>query len=238
MWSVLLKQCKLKNVCKIHNNTWPSTTVNGWNTSERLSRVVNTPASYAGRPRFKSWPRDRHSWLRAFQVFISHYRQSIVPQATTTSFRNLSNSFIIHISSFHSTRNSLSYWESVIKLQRVVKTPNYLKYYNVLDCWTSRGSSVSIVSDYGLDDRVIRGSVPDRGKGFASSLCFQTSSGAHSAYCPMGVPWVRSPGVKRGRGVTLTTPHLFPRSWMSRSYTSSSPCASIGVLWDWFTFTY
>jgi hypothetical protein len=38
------------------------------------------------------------------------------------------------------------------------------------------------------------------------------------------VPGVLSPGVKRGRGVTLTThPHLVPRSRMSRSYTSSPP---------------
>jgi hypothetical protein len=43
------------------------------------------------------------------------------------------------------------------------------------------------------------------------------------------------PGGKRGRGVTLTThPHLMLTSWMSRSYTSSPPCASIGVLWDCF----
>jgi hypothetical protein len=36
------------------------------------------------------------------------------------------------------------------------------------------------------------------------------------------VPGVLSPGVKRGRGVTLTThPHLVQRSWMCRSYTSS-----------------
>jgi hypothetical protein len=36
------------------------------------------------------------------------------------------------------------------------------------------------------------------------------------------VPGVLSPGVKRGRGVTLTThPHLVPRLRMSRSYTSS-----------------
>jgi hypothetical protein len=42
------------------------------------------------------------------------------------------------------------------------------------------------------------------------------------------VPGVLSPGVKRGRGVTLTThPHLVPRSRMSRSYTSSSPSASV-----------
>jgi hypothetical protein len=48
---------------------------------------------------------------------------------------------------------------------------------------------------------------------------------------------VLTPGVKRGRGVTLTThPHLVPRSWMSRSYTSSPSCASRGVPWDCFTF--
>jgi hypothetical protein len=42
------------------------------------------------------------------------------------------------------------------------------------------------------------------------------------------VPGVLSPGVKRGRGVMLFThPHLVPRSWMSRSYTSSPPSASM-----------
>jgi hypothetical protein len=41
-------------------------------------------------------------------------------------------------------------------------------------------------------------------------------------------PGVLSPGVKRSRGVTLTThPHLVPRLRMSRSYTSSVPCASM-----------
>jgi hypothetical protein len=34
----------------------------------------------------------------------------------------------------------------------------------------SRGSSVSIVSDYGLDDR---GSIPDRGRGFFLPLAFR-----------------------------------------------------------------
>jgi hypothetical protein len=42
------------------------------------------------------------------------------------------------------------------------------------------------------------------------------------------VPGILSPGVKRGRDVMLTThPHLIPRSWMSRSYTSSPPSASM-----------
>jgi hypothetical protein len=40
------------------------------------------------------------------------------------------------------------------------------------------------------------------------------------------VPAVVSLGLKRGRGVTLTTHvHLVPRSKISRSYTSSPPCA-------------
>jgi hypothetical protein len=47
------------------------------------------------------------------------------------------------------------------------------------------------------------------------------------------VPWVQralSPGLKRGRGVTLTThPHLVPRSRMSRSYTFSPPKRLHGV---------
>jgi hypothetical protein len=42
------------------------------------------------------------------------------------------------------------------------------------------------------------------------------------------VPGILSPGLKRGRGVTLTThPHVVPRSRMSRSYTSSPPIAFV-----------
>jgi hypothetical protein len=42
------------------------------------------------------------------------------------------------------------------------------------------------------------------------------------------VPRVLSPGLKRGRVVTLIThPHLVPRSRMSRSYTSSPPSPSM-----------
>jgi hypothetical protein len=58
-------------------------------------------------------------------------------------------------------------------------------------------------------------------KDFSSNLCVQTGSGAHPASCTMGTggPF---PGGKARRGVMLTThPHLVPRSWMSRSYTSS-----------------
>jgi hypothetical protein len=45
------------------------------------------------------------------------------------------------------------------------------------------------------------------------------------------IPGVHYPGLKRGRGVTLTThPHLVPRTRMSKSYTSSPPAPSWRVV--------
>jgi hypothetical protein len=68
---------------------------------------------------------------------------------------------------------------------------------------------------------------PTEAEDFSSSLCVQTGSGAHPVSYPMGTG-VLSQGVKRGRGVMLTThPHLVLRLSMSRSYTSSPPCASM-----------
>jgi len=73
-----------------------------------------------------------------------------------------------------------------------------------------RGSSVGMATDYGLDGP---GSNAGGGRDFPP---VQTGPGAHPAFCQMGT---RSfPGVKRGRGVLLTT-HLLlvPRSWKSRA---------------------
>jgi hypothetical protein len=66
------------------------------------------------------------------------------------------------------------------------------------------GSSVSIVSDYGLDNRTIGVRSPAVTKDFSSNLCVQTGSEAHPASCTKGTrgPF---PGAKRGKGVTLTT---------------------------------
>jgi hypothetical protein len=63
------------------------------------------------------------------------------------------------------------------------------------------------VSDYGLDDRSIEVRSPAEAKGFFSSFCGQTGSGAHPASCTngRGVLSPRGGGVKRGWGVTLTT---------------------------------
>jgi hypothetical protein len=45
---------------------------------------------------------------------------------------------------------------------------------------------------------------PTETEDFSSSPCVQTGSGAHPASCPKGTGGL-SPGVKRGRSVTLTT---------------------------------
>jgi hypothetical protein len=69
---------------------------------------------------------------------------------------------------------------------------------------------------------------PTETEDFSSSPYVQTGSGAHPASCPMGTRGF--PGVKRGRGVMMTThPHLVPRLRMSRSYTSSHPMSLHGV---------
>jgi hypothetical protein len=50
----------------------------------------------------------------------------------------------------------------------------------------SRVSSGSIVSDYGLEDRAIGVRSPAGAKDFSSSVCVQTGSGVHPAFCTMG----------------------------------------------------
>jgi hypothetical protein len=48
------------------------------------------------------------------------------------------------------------------------------------------GSSVSIVSDYGLDNWAIEVRSPAEAEDFSCNLCVQTGSGAHPASCTMG----------------------------------------------------
>jgi hypothetical protein len=90
----------------------------------------------------------------------------------------------------------------------VVGGGNEKKMY--LTLFRSRVSSGSMVSDYGLGDR---GSIPGRGNGFLLyPLCPDRLWGPTQPPVQW-VPGVLSPGVKRGRGVTLTThPHLVPKS--------------------------
>jgi hypothetical protein len=65
----------------------------------------------------------------------------------------------------------------------------------------SRVSSVSIVFDYGLDDRAIAVRSPAGANDFSSSLCAQTGSGAHPASCTMGTG-----GARPGRDADYSPP--------------------------------
>jgi hypothetical protein len=58
----------------------------------------------------------------------------------------------------------------------------------------SCGSSGSIVSDYGLDDRAIEVRSPTGAEDFSSSPCLQTGSGAYPASYPMGTGGKARPG--------------------------------------------
>jgi hypothetical protein len=81
-----------------------------------------------------------------------------------------------------------------------------------IDLMGSRDSSDSIVSDYGLDDRAI--GVRSQAGAKIFSLASVSRPALGSTQPPaQWVPGVLSPGVKRGRGVMLTThPHLVPNS--------------------------
>jgi hypothetical protein len=71
----------------------------------------------------------------------------------------------------------------------------------------SRGSSGSIVSDYGLDDRAIEFRSPTGAEDFSSSPCVQICSGAHPASYPMGTGGPFSGGKARpGRDVDHSPP--------------------------------
>jgi hypothetical protein len=72
------------------------------------------------------------------------------------------------------------------------------------------GSSVGIATGYGLDSQGIESRL-----GARFSAPVQTGPEAHPAPCTMGTK--SFPGVKSGRGLTLTShPLLVPWSWKSR----------------------
>jgi hypothetical protein len=134
----------------------------------------------------------------------------------------------------------LKFYTHLLPNPCVLHAPSILSlfdhYGNILEPNGNRDGSVSIASDYELYDRAIEDRSPAEARDFSSNLCVHTGSGAHPISCTMGTGSPFPGGKARpGRDVDHS-PHLVPRSWMSRSYTSSFLCASIGVLWDCFTF--
>jgi hypothetical protein len=106
---------------------------------------------------------------------------------------------------------------------RRLKFVTWATYFLIFSTsWSELGSSISIVSGYGLDDQAIEVGSPAEAKGF-----FPVASVSRPCLRPtqppvQWVPGVLCLGIKRGRGVTLTThPHPVPRSRMCRSYISS-----------------
>jgi hypothetical protein len=79
-----------------------------------------------------------------------------------------------------------------------IKSQVPLRYYKIFnlcyDLFREPGSSVRIVSDYGLDDRTIEVRSPAEVKDFFSTLCVQTGSESHSVSYPMGTGGKARPG--------------------------------------------
>jgi hypothetical protein len=94
----------------------------------------------------------------------------------------------------------------------------HLWYYVVWHQFMNWGSSVSVVCDYTLDDRTTEVRSPAEAKDFSCSICVERPSQPPIQW----TPGVLSPGGKARSGSDSDhSPHLVPRSRMSRSYTSS-----------------
>jgi hypothetical protein len=100
-----------------------------------------------------------------------------------------------------------------------------LHFENAFLNFMSRVSSGSVVSDYGLEDRAIGVRSPAGAKDFTSILCVQTGYGAHPASCTMDTGGPFSGAKARPGRDADHSPHLVPRSSVSRSYISSPPSA-------------
>jgi hypothetical protein len=96
--------------------------------------------------------------------------------------------------------------------------PEYAFHIVTASC-RSWGSSVSIVSDYRLDE--VRSLVEK--KDFSSSVIAQTSSETHPAFCLMGTRGPFPEGKLLPGDDAYHEPHLVLSSKMSRSYTASPP---------------
>jgi hypothetical protein len=116
------------------------------------------------------WECHLFFWEYTFSNSVSHY---------AWNFRKLNREFMDAYIIFKLVRKSarfLNTW-TLEKIQ--------WKCLHIICTWEP-GTSVSIVSGYGLDDRAIEVRSPAGANDFSSILCVQTGSGAHPASCTMG----------------------------------------------------
>jgi hypothetical protein len=92
-----------------------------------------------------------------------------------------------------------------------------IKFWSLLG---EPGSSVSIVSGYGLDDQAIGVRSPAEAKDFSSNLCVQTGSGAHPVGTGHPFPRAKAPIYCRGREWVGAIPPLHPRALLACSGTA------------------
>jgi hypothetical protein len=93
----------------------------------------------------------------------------------------------INLDMIYTFYRTITNMDTINKIMNILKLKIEGKHLDIYDRFQrSRGSSGSIVSDYGLDDRAIGVRSPAGAKNVSSSLCVQTGSGAHQASCTMG----------------------------------------------------
>jgi hypothetical protein len=135
-------------------------------------------------------------WLRQLVTGLSLRRSKFAPGSVHVgflvnreAFDRFFTEFFLFLLSVSFQRGSAPIYHLGINNKptdgRSSETPSRLTDMNNNNI-RSRVSSVSIVSDYGLDNRAIGVRSPAGGKDFSSSLCVQTGSGAHPASCTMG----------------------------------------------------
>jgi hypothetical protein len=161
-----------------------------------------------------------------------HKTESLTPDSrqpqTAPDPQHMRHHIIIYISCYHGWHG-----QNLISISLIAWTAySYRKAWRILAIILGVerhiGAGVTQYSFWVQTERPgHRGSIPGRNKS-----TFPLATVSRPALKPTQAPVQRygfvSPGLKRGRGVTLIThPHLVPSIRMSRSYTSSLPIASM-----------
>jgi hypothetical protein len=97
------------------------------------------------------------------------------------------------------------------------------------------GSSVNLVSGYGLDYRAIEVRSPVQAKGFSSNLCVQTGPEAHPASCTMDIggpfPGPKSQSGRDADHSSLSSAEVENESELQVLSSQASSWRIVGQLW-------